>query len=186
VPENPKVQKNRVAPGPTPGRKRGLLAKIISTGRVAEPTPDTHDDIDPDSRRAEIAGQLRGSIQIRHVDCGSCNGCELEAISAFGPVYDAGRYGLGQVASPRHADALMVTGPVTKNMATPLRKTLASVPEPRLVISLGDCAIDGGVFADGYGVEGPVSAVVGVDLEIPGCPPHPDAIIAALRGLIES
>jgi len=186
VSENPKVEMGRAARGDGPQRKRGLLAKIFSTGRVAEPTPDTHDEVDPGSRRAEIARQLGGSIQIRHVDCGSCNGCELEAISTFGPVYDAGRYGLSQVASPRHADALMVTGPVTKNMATPLRKTLESVPEPKLVIALGDCAIDGGVFADGYGVEGPVSAVVNVDLEIPGCPPHPDSIISALRGLIES
>ncbi len=110
----------------------------------------------------------------------------MEAISAFGPVYDAGRYGLGQVASPRHADALMVTGPVTKNMATPLRRTFESVPSPKLVIALGDCAIDGGVFADGYGVEGPVSQVLDVDLEIPGCPPHPDEIISALRKLIDS
>jgi len=186
VPKNPEVQMSRVAQGDVPQRKRGLLAKILSTGRVAERTPDTHDPANPESRRGEIARQLGGSIQIRHVDCGSCNGCELETISTFGPVFDAGRYGLGQVASPRHADALLVTGPVTKNMATPLRKTLGSVPEPRLVIALGDCAIDGGVFADGYGVEGPVSAVVDVHLEIPGCPPHPDAIIAALRGLIDS
>lgn len=186
MPEKPEVQVSRAAQSHTPSRRRGLLAKIISTGRVAEPTPDSHDDAAPDSRRSNIAHQLGGSIQIRHIDCGSCNGCELEAISTFGPVYDAGRYGLSQVASPRHADALMVTGPVTKNMATPLRKTLGAVPEPRLVIALGDCAIDGGLFADAYGVEGPVSAVVNVDLEVPGCPPHPDHIIAALRGLIDS
>lgn len=124
---------------------------------------------------------LRHSLQLRHVDAGGCNGCELEIASAFGPVYDAERIGARLVASPRHADALLVTGPVTHNMASPLERTYLAMPEPRLVIALGDCARDCGVFAGGYAVAGAVGDVVPVDLEIPGCPPHPDAILEALR-----
>ena len=128
---------------------------------------------------------MRGSLQIRHVDAGSCNGCELEVASAFGPVYDAERFGVRLVASPRHADALMVTGPVTKNMAVPLAKTFEATPAPKLVIALGDCAVNCGAFAGGYGVEGPVSDVVPVDVEVPGCPPDPTAILRALRRVTE-
>ena len=122
-------------------------------------------------------------MQIRHVDAGSCNGCEIEIASAFGPVYDAERYGARLVASPRHADALLVTGPVTRNMAEPLRRTYEAVPEPQLVVAGGDCARNCGVFAGAYGVAGAVSDVVPVDVEVPGCPPRPEAIVAALRGL---
>jgi len=154
----------------------GLLRKIVKTGRVAEPAPPAPDDI-------VHTGPLAGSVQIRHVDAGSCNGCELEIASAFGPVYDAERYGARLVASPRHADALLVTGPVTRNMADPLRKTYEATPGPKLVVALGDCARNCGVFAGGYGVEGAVADVVPVDAEIPGCPPEPAAIVAALRGL---
>ena len=135
----------------------------------------------PDERPASRA--LRGSLQVRHVDAGSCNGCELEINSVFGPVYDAERFGVRLVASPRHADALLVTGPVTKNMVEPLEQTLDAMPEPRLVIALGDCACDGGVFRGGYGVHGPVSDVVEVDAQIHGCPPHPNALIDVLRSL---
>lgn len=126
-----------------------------------------------------------GSLQLRHVDAGSCNGCELEITSAFGPVYDAERFGARLVASPRHADGLIVTGPVTHNMLGPLRKTLEATPRPRVVIALGDCARDCGVFRGGYGVVGAVGEVldVDVDVSIPGCPPEPTVIIEALRGL---
>jgi Ni,Fe-hydrogenase III small subunit len=126
---------------------------------------------------------LGGSVQIRHVDAGSCNGCEVEIGSAFGPVYDAERYGARLVASPRHADALLVTGVVTRNMAEPLRRTVEAVPEPRLVVAVGDCARNRGVFAEAYGVVGAVADIVEVDLEVPGCPPRPEAIVAALRTL---
>jgi Ni,Fe-hydrogenase III small subunit len=129
------------------------------------------------------AKRNRGSLQLRHVDAGSCNGCELEVASAFSPVYDAERFGIRIEASPRHADGLMVTGPVTRNMAGPLRKTYEAVPEPRIVVSLGDCARDCGVFRGAYGVEGSVADVVPVDLHIPGCPPDPADIVAALRRL---
>ncbi|MER6949942.1 NADH-quinone oxidoreductase subunit B family protein [Nonomuraea sp. NPDC000554] len=132
---------------------------------------------------AAPAGELAGSVQIRHVDAGSCNGCEVEIASAFGPVYDAERYGARLVASPRHADALLVTGPVTRNMEMALRRTYEAVPEPRVVVALGDCARDCGAFAGAYGVVGPVSEVIPVDVQVPGCPPRPEDIVEALRGM---
>ncbi len=155
-----------------------LLRAIRRAGRTAEPAPDA-----PTAPRPAAATTLGGSVQVRHVDAGSCNGCEVEIASAFGSVYDAERYGARLVASPRHADALLVTGVVTRNMAEPLRRTLDAVPEPRVVVAVGDCARNCGVFADGYGVLGAVSDVVPVDLEVPGCPPRPEAIVAALRTL---
>ena len=131
----------------------------------------------------EVAQSLHGSLQLRHVDAGSCNGCELEVISAFAPVYDVERFGVRLVASPRHADALLVTGPVTKNMSGPLHTTFHAMPEPRFVIALGDCARDCGVFRGGYGIAGAVGDVVPVDVYVPGCPPRPEVIVEALRGL---
>ncbi len=154
----------------------GLIRKIRSAGRVAEPAGDR-------GERLPQAAGLAGSVQVRHVDAGSCNGCEIEIGQAFSPVYDIERYGVRLVASPRHADVLTVTGPVTVNMASALRKAYEAMPEPRLVVAIGDCAKDCGVFAGGHGVAGPVSDVVPVDAQVPGCPPEPDAIVAALRGL---
>lgn len=159
-----------------------LLGKILRTGRVTEPSTAPAPS---DTRRPVAADALGGSLQIRHVDAGSCNGCELEVVSAFAPIYDAERFGVRLVASPRHADALMVTGPVTRNMAEPLRKTWEATPGPKLVIALGDCARDCGAFRGGYGVEGTVSDIVPVDVEIPGCPPDPADIVKALRRLTE-
>jgi Ni,Fe-hydrogenase III small subunit len=150
----------------------GLLRKILGTGRVAETV-----------RPVDATGTLGGSVQIRHVDAGSCNGCEIELGQAFSPVYDAERHGLRLVASPRHADVLTVTGPVTVNMAGPLRTTFEAMPEPRLVVAVGDCARDCGVFAGAPGVHGAVADVVPVDAHVPGCPPPPEVIVAALRGL---
>lgn len=124
-----------------------------------------------------------GSAQLRHVDAGSCNGCELEIASAFGPVYDAGRFGVRLAASPRHADGILVTGVVTRNMAVPLGKTLDAVPEPRVVIACGDCALGRGPFAGGYGVADSQGALAAPDVAIPGCPPGPAAITQALRTL---
>lgn len=163
----------------------GLIGKIRRTGRVAEPAPPapTAQHEPQTSAGAEAVAELSGSVQVRHVDAGSCNGCEIELGQAFSPVYDAERYGVRLVASPRHADALVVTGPVTHNMVDALRKTHEAAPRPCLVVSLGDCARDCGVFSGGYGVAGAVSDVVAVDAEVPGCPPPPEAIVAALRGL---
>lgn len=156
-----------------------LLRKIAAIGRVAEPAPPRPEPAPP--ALAARSRTLRGSAQVRCVDAGSCNGCEIEIGQAFGPVYDAERYGARIVASPRHADVLLVTGPVTRNMAEPLRRTYAAAAEPRVVVAVGDCAIDCGVFAGAYGVEGAVGDVVPVDLAVPGCPPTPDQIVAALR-----
>ena len=155
-----------------------LWRKIRRTGRVAEPAPPR-----PAGPRPGGAELLGGSVQVRHVDAGSCNGCEVEIGSAFGPVYDAERYGARLVASPRHADVLLVTGPVTRNMAQPLRRTYEATPEPRLVVAVGDCARNCGAFAGAYGVVGAVSDVVAVDVEIAGCPPRPEAIVEGLRKL---
>jgi len=152
-----------------------LIRMIRATGRIAEPAP---------ARPEGLAGtppMLAGSVQVRHVDAGSCNGCEVEIAAAFGPVYDAERYGARLVASPRHADVVLVTGVVTHNMSEPLRRTVEATPEPRLVLAVGDCARSCGVFAGAYGVAGKVGDFVDVDLEVPGCPPEPDAIVDALR-----
>ncbi|MGV9661850.1 NADH-quinone oxidoreductase subunit B family protein [Nocardia niigatensis] len=155
----------------------GWVSKIWRVGRVAEPAPGAPASV------PNVPAALQGSLQIRHVDAGSCNGCEVEISGAFGPVYDAERYGARLVASPRHADAVLVTGVVTRNMAVPLAQTVEATPRPRLVIACGDCALNRGVFADAYGVVGAVGDVVGVDVEIPGCPPPPERIIAALRSV---
>jgi Ni,Fe-hydrogenase III small subunit len=155
----------------------GALSKILRVGRVAEPQPAA------DEASTSGCPRLAGSVQLRHVDAGSCNGCEIEIGNAFGPVYDAERFGLRLVASPRHADALLVTGPVTRNMADALRRTLEATPEPRRVVAVGDCSVDCGAFAGAYGVEGAVGDVVPVDITVPGCPPEPSVIVAALRGL---
>jgi Ni,Fe-hydrogenase III small subunit len=155
-----------------------LWRKIRRAERTAEPAPPM-----PAAERPAAAQRLAGSVAIRHVDAGSCGGCEVEIGAAFGPVYDAGRYGASLVASPRHADALVVTGVVTRNMAEPLRRTFDALPRPRLVVAVGDCARDCGVFAGAYGVAGAVGDIVPVDLGVPGCPPRPEAIVAALRTL---
>src|SRR5688500_1753664 len=157
---------------------RSLWHKIWRVGRIAEAAPPA-----PTAGRPVAAVSLGGSVQVRHVDAGSCNGCEVEIGSAFGPVYDVERYGARLVASPRHADALLVTGPVTRNMTEPLRRTYEAVPQPRLVVAVGDCARNCGVFAGAYGVVGPVRDVVPVDVEVAGCPPRPEAIVDALRTL---
>jgi formate hydrogenlyase subunit 7 len=151
------------------------IGKIGRVGRIVEPASDP-----PQERVAPPTG-VRGSLQLRHVDAGSCNGCELEITGAFSSVYDGERFGARVVASPRHADGLIATGVVTRNMHQPLLNTLHSVPEPAVVIAVGDCACNGGVFAQGYGVVGSVADVIPVDVQVPGCPPTPQQIITALR-----
>jgi formate hydrogenlyase subunit 7 len=151
------------------------IAKIARVGRIVEPP-----DAAPEPAVAPPTG-VSGSLQLRHVDCGSCNGCELEIAGAFSSVYDGERFGARIVASPRHADALIATGVVTRNMHQPLLNTLKSIPAPRVVIAVGDCAIDGGAFAGGYAVVGSVVDVIPVDVQVPGCPPTPTQIITALR-----
>lgn len=153
---------------------------------LTEPPPPAED-----SAAAELADavtltarrKLGRSLSIRMVDAGSCNGCELEINALGNAFYDLERFGLRFVASPRHADVLLVTGPVTRNMADALKACHQAMPQPRIVIALGDCARDCGVFKGGFGVQGAVGDVVPVDVEVPGCPPEPDKIVAALRGL---
>jgi Ni,Fe-hydrogenase III small subunit len=154
-----------------------LVSKRSLATEVVAPIAYEDDELSP------VRVHLRGSLQIRHIDAGSCNGCELEIASIFSPVYDAEQYGIRLVASPRHADAALITGPVTKNMIGPLTTTVAALASHSVVIALGDCARDCGVFAGAYAVEGSVTDVTRVTLEIPGCPPAPKDIVAALRRL---
>jgi Ni,Fe-hydrogenase III small subunit len=129
--------------------------------------------------------RLGRSLSIREVDAGSCNGCELEIRALENAWYDMERFGLRFVASPRHADVLMVTGPVTKNMAAALLRTWQATPDPKWVMAVGDCAMDGGCFAESYAVTGGVAAVIPVDLAIPGCPPTPTALLKGLLALLD-
>jgi Ni,Fe-hydrogenase III small subunit len=126
------------------------------------------------------------SLAIRHVDAGSCNGCEHELTLLSSPYYDLARFGIGIVASPRHADVLLVTGPVTSRMREPLLVAYAAMPEPRRVAALGDCALGCNVLGATDAIVGPLDTVLPVDLRIPGCPPTPEVIAQALLGLIDS
>jgi len=129
--------------------------------------------------------RLGRSLSIRHVDAGSCNGCELELHALSNAFYDLERFGLRFVASPRHADVLTVSGPVTKNMRVALLRTYSAMPDPKWVVAIGTCAADGGLFAGSYAVEGGVKDVLPVDLHIQGCPPSPTAILKGLIALLE-
>ncbi len=138
-------------------------------------------------RDLDLPRPARGrSLALRHVDAGSCNGCEHELTLVAGPHYDLGRFGLGVVASPRHADVLLVTGPVTVRMREPLLAAYAAMPEPRRVAALGDCALGCGVLAAPGTLAEPLDELLPVELRIPGCPPAPAAIAEALLGLIET
>jgi len=170
------------------------IAKILA--RHLLKGPHTQKDAprpDPDgvAELAEALGRrararLGRSLSIREVDAGSCNGCELEIHAVNHPIYDLERFGIRFVASPRHADVLLVTGPVTRNMEEALRRTVEATPEPRWIVAMGDCARDGGCFAGSYAVVGGVSDVVPVDLHIPGCPPSPRQILAGLLALLDA
>ncbi|OGW45200.1 MAG: formate hydrogenlyase, partial [Nitrospirae bacterium GWD2_57_8] len=128
--------------------------------------------------------RFRGSLAIRQVDAGSCNGCELEIHAINNPLYNCERFGIQFTASPRFADLLLVTGPVSHNMEIALRRTYDATPTPKLVIALGDCGCNGGVFGESYASIGPVSKVIPVDACIPGCPPTPAAILLGILKLI--
>jgi len=151
------------------------------TGVVTEPAP-TETEVEALGARLgeEVRRRFGRSLHIRQVDAGSCNGCELEIAGLTGPHYDLERFGLHVVASPRHADCLLVTGPVTLNMAEALRRTYDATPDPKIVVAVGDCGRDAGIFAGSYAVVGGVASVIPVDLVIPGCPPSPRALLAGL------
>jgi Ni,Fe-hydrogenase III small subunit len=168
---------------------RRILFESLLARPLCEPPPSSDDAV-----LAELAGRLDRvarrrlgrSLSIREVDAGSCNGCELEIHALNNAFYDLERFGLRFVASPRHADVLMVTGPVTKNMREALRRTYDATPDPKWVIAIGDCAVDGGIFSGSYAVVGAVASVVPVDLHIRGCPPRPVQLLSGLLALLEA
>src|SRR5205085_11399874 len=164
-----------------------LLLKSVLQAPLTEPAPAADEAALAElARQVERAAHRRlgRSLSIREVDAGSCNGCELEIHALNNAFYDLERFGFRFVASPRHADVLLVTGPVTKNMRGALERTYAATPDPKWVVAVGDCALDGGLFAGSYGVVGGVSAVVPVDLHIRGCPPTPTALLKGLIALV--
>ncbi len=162
-----------------------IIKKSLKTGVVTGRYPT------PKMPRLETSGDTRSkaamfarSLTIREVDTGSCNGCEMEMNGLMNPVYDAERFGIHLAASPRHADALVVTGPVAVNMERALKDVYRTTPDPKLVIALGDCACDCGMFKNSYAVTGPVERHIPVDLKIPGCPPRPGEILNALLAVL--
>ncbi|HTO49868.1 MAG TPA: NADH-quinone oxidoreductase subunit NuoB [Burkholderiales bacterium] len=167
---------------------RRLLFKSLVHGPLTEAAP-----VPDDAAVAELAARVNGAarrrlgrtLAIREVDAGSCNGCELEIHALNNVLYDLERFGLRFVASPRHADVLLVTGPVTGNMREALERTYQATPDPKWVVAVGDCARDGGVFAGSYACVGGVSTVVPVDLHIRGCPPSPIVLLKGLLALLE-
>ncbi|MBZ0228990.1 MAG: NADH-quinone oxidoreductase subunit NuoB [Bauldia sp.] len=167
---------------------RRLLFQGIARPPLTEPAPAADDpELAAIGARLDRAArrQLGRSLSIREVDAGSCNGCELEIHALGNAFYDLERFGLRFVASPRHADVLLVTGPVTRNMREALERTYAATPGPKWVVAVGDCALNGGIFAGSYAVENGVSAVVPVDVHIRGCPPTPVALLRGLLTLLE-
>ncbi|HEY9234360.1 MAG TPA: NADH-quinone oxidoreductase subunit B family protein [Phenylobacterium sp.] len=164
----------------------GLLKKALTEdGPGADPAASA-ELADLGGRLDRAAKRRLGrSLSIRVVDAGSCNGCELEINALSNAFYDLERFGLRFVASPRHADVLLVTGPVTKNMREALERTWVATPDPKWVIAAGDCACTGGLFAGSYACEGPVAAVVPVDLHIHGCPPSPNQLLGGLISLLD-
>jgi Ni,Fe-hydrogenase III small subunit len=161
----------------------GLLRRPL-TEKVPQMTDEAIEHLGQQFRET-LHPRLGRSLAIRMVDAGSCNGCEMEINALANPFYDLERFGLRFVASPRHADVLMVTGPVTRNMAEALKRTYDAMPEPKWVIAVGDCARDGGCFAGSYAIVGGVDAVLNVDLHIPGCAPSPTELLQGLLTLLE-
>ncbi|HZZ34426.1 MAG TPA: NADH-quinone oxidoreductase subunit NuoB [Caulobacteraceae bacterium] len=164
-----------------------LLAEGLLTPLTEAPPAADDAELAALAAQLETAAKKRlgRSLSIRHVDAGSCNACELEIHALNNAFYDIERFGLRFVASPRHADVLMVTGPVSLNMREALERTYAATPAPKWVVAVGGCAIDGGLFAGGYACAGGADQVVPVDIRIPGCPPSPTALIKGLLALME-
>ena len=168
---------------------RKTLLESLTHGPLTEPAPAPNE-----AALAELAknvnriarAKLGRSLSIRQIDAGSCNGCELEIHALNNAFYDLERLGLRFVASPRHADVLMVTGPVTKNMRQALLRTYNATPDPKWVVAVGNCAVDGGIFGGSYAIVGGVKDVVPVDLHIRGCPPSPTELLRGLAALLEN
>ncbi len=167
-----------------PRLARGLLSKPLTDPPPA--VPEALVRALADRLEATARQRLGRSLAIRQVDAGSCNGCELEINALSNVVHDLERFGLRFVASPRHADVLLVTGPLTRNLREALERTAACTPEPAWVVAVGDCAVDGGVFKGSYAVEGGIVEALPVDLVIPGCPPTPTQMLEGLLALLEA
>ena len=167
---------------------RTLLLESLIKSPLTEPPPHVEKvtvELGEKIRRTAYH-RLGRSLSIREIDTGSCNACELEINALSNPYYDVERFGLRFVASPRHADILLATGPVTKNMREALERTYEAMPSPKWVVSAGDCALDGGCFADSYGIVGGVSKVLPVDIHVAGCPPSPMELLQGLLQLLEA
>jgi Ni,Fe-hydrogenase III small subunit len=164
-----------------------ILRQIVRTGVVTEAPPHADEALRLTAQRlqTQVLRRFAGALTIRHVDAGSCNGCELEIHATNNPYYNLEGLGIRFVASPRHADLLLVTGPVSRNMETALRRTYDATPEPRLVVAIGDCGCTGGIFGESYATCGRVSNVIPVDVAVPGCPPTPLQIIQGILTAIE-
>ncbi len=164
-----------------------IITKSLKTGVVTGQYPESETPSAPINPSVKEKTKIfRQSLAIREVDTGSCNACEMEMNALLNPVYDAERFGIHVAASPRHADALVVTGPVTVNMERALKDVHKQTPDPKIVIALGDCAINCGMFKGSYAVTGPVERHIPVDVRIPGCPPRPAEILEALSELRKS
>lgn len=159
-----------------------LLKQVVKTGIITEPAPETDESLRQLTQRLDevVLKHFGRALAIRHVDAGSCNGCELEIHAANNSYYNLERLGIKFVASPRHADLLLVTGPVSRHMEEALRRTYEATPDPKLVVAIGDCGCTGGIFGESYASCGRVSNVIPVDVAVPGCPPSPRAIIQGI------
>jgi Ni,Fe-hydrogenase III small subunit len=163
-----------------------MLRQIARVGDVSEAPPGADPARRPANLHADIHRIFGRALCLRHVDAGSCNGCELEIHALGNPYYNLEGQGIRFVASPRHADALLVTGPVSRHMAEALRRTWEAVPEPKLVIAVGDCGACGGVFGENYACLGAIANVIPVDVTIPGCPPTPTALLQGILSAVQA
>ena len=163
------------------------LRQIASVGIVTEPAPQADESLRlREGLQDRIRALLGRALCIRHVDAGSCNGCELEIHALANPYYNIEGLGIKFVASPRHADLLLVTGPVSKHMAIALKRTYEATPDPKLVVAVGECGCSGGIFGESYASLGAVRNVIPVDVEIPGCPPAPTALLQGILAAISA
>lgn len=163
-----------------------ILWQIAKTGLVSESAPQPDESLREARERLneEVLRLLGRALAIRHVDPGSCNACELEIHAANNPYYNLEGMGIRFVASPRHADLLLVTGPVSRNMEEALRRTYEAMPAPKLVVAVGDCGCNGGIFGANYACRGAVSNILPVDVAVPGCPPEPARIIQGILAAV--
>ena len=163
-----------------------VLKQIADVGLLSEPLPPADDELRVrEALQAGIARVFARAVNIRHVDAGSCNGCELEIHALENPYYNLQGAGIRFVASPRHADLLLVTGPVSRHMVEALRRTYTATPDPKRVVAVGDCGACGGVFGESYASAGAVSNVIPVDVVVPGCPPSPIALLSGILAAVQ-